>query len=241
MRHHHHMIDQPERVDHRIDQHEQRRRHQQRQRDAAEEGPARRAFKGGAFLQVRRHRLEGGEVEDHEKPRLLPHRDHDHRSQRGLPVAEPVVPPAAEPAEDVVEQPVIRREEEQPDIGDRDHRQHRRREIRHAHQSPPRNGSVDGESHHQRQDHRGRNGPQRIDRVVAQRRPEHGVGYQVGVVLDPDEARRAAALGRGIEAVEQRRRRRPVGKRHQQQQRRHDQQPALDRLPPQQISLSCRA
>ena len=38
---------------------------------------------------------------------------------------------------DLLEQAVLRRVEEQPDVGDRDHRQHRRREVRHAQEAAP--------------------------------------------------------------------------------------------------------
>ena len=59
-------------------------------------------------------------------------------------------------ADDAIEQAVIGREEEQPDVGDRDHRQHRRREIRHAQQRPAGQVAVDGERHQQREHHGGR-------------------------------------------------------------------------------------
>ena len=227
-RHHHDVVDHPERVDHRVDQHEQRGRHQQRQRDAAEIVPARGAFQRRRLAQIRRHGLQRGEIEDHEEPGFLPHRDGDHRRQRGGGVAQPVVPAAAEPAKDAVEQSVIRRVEEHPDIGDRDHRQHGRQEIRHAQQGAARQRAVHRQRHEQRQHDRGRNRGGGIDRVVAQRLPEHRVVEQVGIVVEADERRGPAAVRRGVQAVDQRLDRRPMGERHQQHQRGQQQQIGVD-------------
>jgi hypothetical protein len=85
------VIDQTKRVDHRVDEHEQRRRHQQRECDPTEEVGARRALDRRRFGEVRRHLLQRREVEDHEKARLLPHRHQHETRERGALAAQPVV------------------------------------------------------------------------------------------------------------------------------------------------------
>ena len=89
--HHDDVVDQPERVHHGVHEHEQRGRHQQRERHLPEVVPARRAFDGRGFREVGGHVLQRRQVEDHEEAGLLPDRDRGDARERGGRLAEPVV------------------------------------------------------------------------------------------------------------------------------------------------------
>ncbi|WP_306414943.1 hypothetical protein [Shinella sp. DD12] len=110
-------------------------------------------FEACRLDQRRRDLLERGEVEDHEEAGLLPDRDDDQRPQRRGGRAEQVVVAEADKAEQLVDRPIARRIEEQPDIRDGDHRQHGWREVGHAHQALAVDPVVDEERHGKRQRH----------------------------------------------------------------------------------------
>src|SRR2546425_1211971 len=80
---------------------------------------------------------------------------------RGVAAAEPVVGRQAEEARDLLEQPVAGRVEEQPDVGDGDHRQDRRREVRQAQERAAAKLAVDQQRHRERQRDRRRDGAER--------------------------------------------------------------------------------
>ena len=221
------MVHQTEGVDHGIDQHEQRGGHEQRPLHAAKEVPARRALDGRGLLQAGVQRLQRGQVEDHEEARLLPHRHHRDAGQRRGRVAQPVARRQPEQAGDLLQQPVLRRVEEQPDVGHGDHRQHGGREVRHAHPRASRHALIHPQRHDQRQADGQRNGRASEPQVVAHGLPEHGVVHHGRIVLQPHPHPRTAAAGRGMEAVDQRGQRGPVREGHQQDQGRKQQQPGV--------------
>ena len=66
---------------------EQRRRHQQRQYDAARICPAAGTFDIGGFFKVLGDRLQSGEVEDHEESRLFPDGHDDDRPKSSFRLA----------------------------------------------------------------------------------------------------------------------------------------------------------
>ncbi len=136
----------------------------------------------------------------------------------------------AERARDLLEQPVLGREEEQPDVRHRDHRQHRRREVRQAQQAAPGEPAVDPERHRERDHDRQRDRAERVPEVVGQRLPEDRVVDQRAVVVEPDEHRRARRSRRRKEAVPEVGDRRIVREEREQRQRRQQQQPAVDPL-----------
>ncbi len=78
--------------------------------------------------------------------------------ERGALVAQPVVRRQAQRAGDLLQQAVLRRVEEQPDVGHRDHRQHGGREVGHAQEGAAGDALVDPQRHHQRQADRQRDG-----------------------------------------------------------------------------------
>ena len=221
------MVHQAKSIDHRIDQHKQRGGHEQRPLHAAKVVPARGALNGCGFLQARVEGLQRGQIENHEKPGLFPHRHQRDAGQRRARVAQPVVRWQAEGASDLLQQPVLRGVEKQPDVGHRNHRQHRGREIRHAHQGAAAQLLVDPQRHQQRQPDRQRNGGPGKPQVVAHGLPEHRVLHHDLVVLRPHpHAGPAAARGRK-ETVDQRGQRGPVRERDQQHQCRQQQQPGM--------------
>ncbi len=177
---------------------------------------------------MRRQRLQRRQVEDHEEAGFLPHR-HDHQAiERGVLAAEPVARGHAEQAEDLVDQAVGRRIEEQPDVRDRDHGQHGRGEERQTQERLAQDLAVDPHGHQQRERDRRRNGAEREQQVVAEHPPEDRVLEHQRVVLEPDERRRPAALRRRVETADQGRDRRIVRERHQEHGRRQHHQPPMD-------------
>ena len=229
-RHHDDVVDDAKRVDHRVDQHEQRRRHQQRQRDAAEEVAARSAFDGRHVGKIRRHRLQRREVEDHEKASFLPYGDDHQRRQRRTAAAEPVVARQPEEPGDLLEEAIAGRIEEEPDVRDGDHRQHRRREVGEPQESASREVSVHPDGHQQRERDRQRNRAERVPEVVRERLPEDRVVDQRAIIVEADECRRVRAPWRRIKAVPEVRDRRIVCEQREQRRRRQQQQPGVDPL-----------
>ena len=73
------VVDQLDRVDHRVDGNKQRCRHQQRQHDAARIGPAAGALDVCRFLEIHRNCLQCREIENHEKPSFFPDCHDDDR------------------------------------------------------------------------------------------------------------------------------------------------------------------
>ena len=135
---------------------------------------------------------------------------------------------ATERLGDLVEQAVIGRVEEQPDIGDRDHRQDGRREIGHAQQGAAGQLPIHEDRHREGERDRDRNGAPRVDRVVRERLPEDRVGQHVVIVPEADEAGRAVRLGRRIEGVDEGRDDRDMGEGREQHDRGQEQEPGLD-------------
>ena len=160
------MVDGAECVDHRIDQHEQRGGHQQRKLHTAKERPARRPFQRSGFGKRRRDALQRRQIEDHEEAGFLPDRHEGDGGKRRVGRAEPVVRGKVERAGDLFEQAVLRRVEEQPDVGDRDHRQHGRGEVGHADERAPGDAVVDPERHQDRERDRERDGAGREQEIV---------------------------------------------------------------------------
>ena len=222
-----HVVYQSEGVDDRVDQHKQRGGHEQRPLHAAKEVPARSTFDGRRFFEAGVERLQRRQIEDHEKPSLFPHGHHGDGPQRGGWAAQPVVRRQAERAGELLQQPVLRGVEKQPDIGHGNHGQHRGREIRHTQPGTTGHALIHPQRHPQRQTDGGRNGDQRKPQIVAHGLPKHRVVHHDGVVLRPHPHRRARAARGGKEAVDQGGQRRPVGKCHQQHQRRQQQQPSV--------------
>eukprot|EP01022_Parablepharisma_sp_SALTPOND_P021792 TRINITY_DN435_c5_g1_i1.p1 TRINITY_DN435_c5_g1~~TRINITY_DN435_c5_g1_i1.p1 ORF type:complete len:766 (+),score=253.47 TRINITY_DN435_c5_g1_i1:968-3265(+) len=222
------MVYQPEGIDQGIDEHEEGGRHQQRELHLPEILPARGALQRGRLGQHRRDLLQCGQVEDHEEAGFLPHRHHHQGPQHGVGVAQPVVRGQAERAGDLLQQAVLGRVEEQPDIGHRDHGQHRRREIGQAQHAAPGQPFIDPQGHQDGQGYGHRDGAQGKPQVVAQGPPEHRIVHHQRIVLQADEHRRPTALGRGKEAMPQRRQRRVVREGEQEHHGRGEQQPGQD-------------
>ena len=182
----------------------------------------------GGFGKLRRHLLQRRQIKDHEEAGILPNRDRDQADQRGRLVAEPVVRRDAEQAQHLVEQAVARRIEEQPDIGDRDHRQHGRGEERQPQKRPAGDLAVDPDRHGKRKRNGQRNNACRVDDVVGERAPEHRVAEHGLIIIRADERRGAAALWGRKEAVDDGGDGGIMGERHQQHRRRQQQQPTVN-------------
>jgi len=89
------------------------------------------------------------------------------------------VPSAAEPAQDDVEQAVIRRVEEQPDVRDGDHRQHRRQKIRQTQRGTAGQPSIHRECISKARTTEAGMVAAGVDRVIAQGLPEDWVVAQI--------------------------------------------------------------
>ena len=132
-------------ADRRDDDREDDRRPDHRHGDVPELLPAPRAVDRGRLVQVVRDRLHRGEVEQRVVARPAPrdhHRERDPgREASGLPVdrADP------DPAEQVVEQPVVAREQLREDQGDGDERGHLREQDAHPEERPPAEPGVESD------------------------------------------------------------------------------------------------
>ena len=138
---------------------------------------------------------------------------------------------AAKGLGDLVEQAVARRVEEEPDIRDRDHRQHGRGEIRHAQQGAPGQAAVDEKRHEEREPDRERDGAERVDEIIGERLPEDRVGEHVLVIGDADEMRRTVHLRRRVEGIDERRDDRDMREGRKQHHRGQKKKPGLDAAP----------
>ena len=224
------MVDQLHRVDHGIDHDEQRRRHQERQHDAARIGPAARAFDVRGFAQILRDGLERREIEDHEETGFLPDRHDNDGPECRIRMAEPVDGRQAKQAADLVEYAKAGRVEEQPQIGGSDHRQDGRREISGAHEAARGNLGVGPQGHAERDADRDRNRRCGIDQIVLNDRPEGRVIEQRGIVFRADKFGRATTRTAREEARPEGRDRRIECEQRKQDTRREQEQPAIDRL-----------
>ena len=130
---------------------------------------------------------------------------------------------------DLLEQPVLRREEEQPDIGHRDHRQHRRREIGHADEGAADDAVVHPQRHQEGERDRDRDRAEREPEIVDERLPEDRIRQHLLVIGEADEARGAARPRRRVDAVDEAGERRPMREQGEQRHRRQEQQPAVNR------------
>ena len=133
---------------------------------------------------------------------------------------------------DLLEQPVLRRVEEEPDVGDGDHRQHGRREVREAQEAAPGDAAVDPHRHQQRERDRRRGScPARTrgcSRATARRSGRRRAAGSCRARRTARGPRRPSASSRRL--CQSGGDRRVVREEREQRRRRQQQQPAVQPL-----------
>ena len=178
-----------ERDHHAQDDDDHDRRPDQRQRDVDEALPRAGAVDARGLVDVGRQRGEAGEDHQERERRPLPGVDRDHRDQRELRVAEPVVAAEAERARDEVDEAEVGRQHQRaPEQADDDRREHDRQDRRDPQRRLARAGSAAPAARA-----RGRSRPaarpcRRVDRGEPQRDARSAGRAHLRVVVEPGEA-----------------------------------------------------